>query len=177
MLHQILRFDSTLNFYLLINIQSGIGFMYMNNKPFQISNNGQISYFRLTYSQKKQLMMASADRATHGYDNLYPSMRGVFIARGAAFKTDFALNKHIEMVDVFPLVCHTLGIECEPRNGSLHRASGLFKSEHSLRAASARSYEKHDGAVAAAVASQGSWSAVAICLVLICCGELSALIE
>lgn len=67
--------------------------MYMNNKPFQISNNGQISYFRLTYTQKKQLMMASADRATHGYDNLYPSMRGIFIAHGAIFKSDFIVSR------------------------------------------------------------------------------------
>lgn len=70
----------------------GIGFMYINNKPFQISNNGQISYIRLGYKQKKQLMIASADRATHGYDKLYPSMRGILIAQGSMFKRNHIVS-------------------------------------------------------------------------------------
>ena len=79
-------------FFNILIIKLGVGFMYMNNKPFQISNNGQVSYFRLTYNQKKQLMMASADRATHGYDNLYPSMRGFFVAQGSMFKKNFIVS-------------------------------------------------------------------------------------
>jgi hypothetical protein len=64
----------------------------MNNEPFQINNNGQVSIFRLTYHQKKQLMIAAADRATHGYDKLYPSMRGIFIAKGSMLKKNYIVS-------------------------------------------------------------------------------------
>lgn len=78
--------------HIIITAVEGVAFMFMNNKPFQISNNGQVSYFRLSYNQKKQLMIASADRATSGYDNLYPNMRGVFIAHGAMFKANHIVS-------------------------------------------------------------------------------------
>jgi len=76
----------------IITAVEGVIFMFMNSKPFQISNNGQVSYFRLSYNQKKQLMIASADRAACGYDNLYPNMRGLFIANGALFKNNFIVS-------------------------------------------------------------------------------------
>lgn len=130
----------------VVSAVEGVGFMYMNSQPFKISNNGQITQFRLTYNQKKQLMMAAADRATHGYDNLYPNMRGIFIARGAMFKKNFVSNKHIENVDVYPLLCHTLNIQCEPRNASLYRVRQFFKHSHRINKNSGNKrnfYNKH----------------------------------
>lgn len=57
-------------------------------------------------------------KGNHGYDNKYESMRAIFLARGP----DFKLNQHlapINNVDVYPLVCHLLSIECNPNNGTL----------------------------------------------------------
>ena len=72
----------------------------MNNEPLQLNNNGQVSIFRLNYHQKKQLMIAAADRATHGYDKLYPSMRGIFIAKGAMFKSGYIVSsKPIQYIE------------------------------------------------------------------------------
>lgn len=129
---------------IIISAIEGIGFMYINNKPFQISNNGQISYIRLGYKQKKQLMIASADRATHGYDKLYPNMRGILIAQGSMFKQNHIYDKSVETTDIYPLICHTLGIKCESRNGSLERVIDYFKPKFTMRSnINSRTYENH----------------------------------
>ncbi|KAL2077672.1 hypothetical protein ACEWY4_027176 [Coilia grayii] len=53
----------------------------------------------------------------HGYDNEFVDMRGFFIARGPDFKKNFRAGP-IRSVDVYNLMCHTLGIKPLPNNGS-----------------------------------------------------------
>ena len=54
-------------------------------------------------------------------------MRPFFIARGPAFKVGHKFD-HINMVDIYPLICHLLGIKPAPNNGSLDRIAHLLKS-------------------------------------------------
>jgi predicted AlkP superfamily pyrophosphatase or phosphodiesterase len=56
--------------------------------------------------------------AGHGFDNALPRMRATFIARGPGLKS----NKRIPAfpnVDVYELMCHLLGIQPAPNDGTL----------------------------------------------------------
>lgn len=112
----------------------GVGFIYVTKDPFQMNHNGQMtSLINLTYEQKKQLMIASADRANHGFDKIYPSMRGIFLASGTRFKKNYTSDQHIENIDVYPLLCEILAVECETRNGSISRVKRFLKNENLFR--------------------------------------------
>lgn len=111
----------------IISALEGVGFIYMSREPMHF--NGKISPVLLTYEQKKKLLLAVADKASHGYDKIYPNMRGIFIAHGPVFKQNYSPDEAVENVDVYPLVCYILGIECASRNGSLERVAHLLRSE------------------------------------------------
>ena len=64
-------------------------------------------------------------RGNHGYSTAVKEMYPFFIARGPAFKQNFT-NQPFEIIDMYPLICHILGIEPAPNNGSLARVKGLF---------------------------------------------------
>ena len=66
-------------------------------------------------------------KGAHGWVPSIPSMRPFFIARGPAFKVGHKFG-HINMVDIYPLICHLLGIKPAPNNGSLDRIAHLLKS-------------------------------------------------
>lgn len=107
---------------LILMAVEGVGFIYVTKDTFQMSHNGQMtSMINLTYEQKKMLLLASADRANHGFDKIYPSMRGIFLASGSRFKKGYSSDQHIENIDVYPLLCEILSMECQPRNGSIQR--------------------------------------------------------
>lgn len=55
---------------------------------------------------------------THGYDPSYNDMHALFRAVGPAFK--HISLPHFPNVDVYPLLCHLLGIEPAPNDGSLN---------------------------------------------------------
>jgi len=62
---------------------------------------------------------------THGYDPSYNDMHALFRAVGPAFK-------HISLppfpnVDVYPLLCHLLGIEPAPNDGSLNIVKRMLR--------------------------------------------------
>ncbi|XP_060562317.1 bis(5'-adenosyl)-triphosphatase enpp4-like [Ruditapes philippinarum] len=62
----------------------------------------------------------------HGYDpHIVPNMRPFFIAMGPAFKKGY-ISEHFNSVDIYPLMCHILGIEPAPNNGSLDNVKGLL---------------------------------------------------
>jgi predicted AlkP superfamily pyrophosphatase or phosphodiesterase len=64
---------------------------------------------------------------THGYDNALESMSPVFVVSGQSFR-EGSFVRGAEHVDVYPLVCHLLGIEPAPNNGSLTRVEGFLKT-------------------------------------------------
>ena len=116
----------------IISALEGVNFIYMSRDAFHINHNGQVSTIMLTYEQKKHLLIAAADKANHGFDKAYPSMRGIFLARGSMFKQNFSTEAPIENIDIYPLICEILSINCDSRNGSIHRIKRFLKNENSL---------------------------------------------
>ncbi|XP_042349598.1 glycerophosphocholine cholinephosphodiesterase ENPP6 [Plectropomus leopardus] len=56
----------------------------------------------------------------HGYDNEFIDMRGFFLAMGPDFKRNFRAGP-IRAVDVYNVMCRTLGVKPLPNNGSWSR--------------------------------------------------------
>ncbi|CAF0724722.1 unnamed protein product [Brachionus calyciflorus] len=54
----------------------------------------------------------------HGFDNRIESMRAIFLARGPNFKSNVGITG-LKNVDVYPLLCELIQIQCHPNNGSL----------------------------------------------------------
>ncbi|KAM6999956.1 glycerophosphocholine cholinephosphodiesterase ENPP6 [Tautogolabrus adspersus] len=63
----------------------------------------------------------------HGYDNEFIDMRGFFLAKGPDFKSGVRAAP-IRAVDVYNLMCRTLGVEPLPNNGSWSRVEYLLRS-------------------------------------------------
>ena len=68
----------------------------------------------------------SAIKGSHGWLPNMPAMRPFFIAQGPAFKQGYKSGP-IDMVDIYPLMCHILGIKPASHNGSLNRISHLLR--------------------------------------------------
>ncbi|KAL0968997.1 hypothetical protein UPYG_G00221390 [Umbra pygmaea] len=64
----------------------------------------------------------------HGYDNNLPSMRPFLAAVGPGFLPGYRLP-HLQSVDVYPIICHLLGIPPGPNNGSLSQARCFLVGE------------------------------------------------
>ena len=67
-------------------------------------------------------------RGNHGYSNQFPDMHPFFLAQGPAFKEGF-VSEPFENVNIYSLMCHFLGVEPVPNNGSLQAVQHLLK-EH-----------------------------------------------
>ncbi|KAM8733294.1 glycerophosphocholine cholinephosphodiesterase ENPP6 isoform 1-T1 [Acanthopagrus schlegelii] len=63
----------------------------------------------------------------HGYDNEFLDMRGFFLATGPDFKRNVRAAP-IRAVDVYNVMCRTLGVEPLPNNGSWSRVEYLLNS-------------------------------------------------
>ncbi|KAH8022633.1 hypothetical protein HPB51_000933 [Rhipicephalus microplus] len=65
----------------------------------------------------------------HGYDPELPEMRTIFYAQGPGIKRDYVI-KPLANVDHYNFMCHALGLEPKPNNGSWARMDeGLVESE------------------------------------------------
>ncbi len=64
------------------------------------------------------------DGATHGFDPTLPEMQAVFRAVGPAFR--HVKLRHFRNVDVYPLLCHLLGIQPSQNDGSLEEVSDML---------------------------------------------------
>ena len=59
-------------------------------------------------------------RGLHGYDNEHPLMRAIFVARGPAFPhVPGSELEPFQNIEVYNIVCDSLGIEPKPNNGTL----------------------------------------------------------
>ncbi|KAF4555388.1 Type I phosphodiesterase / nucleotide pyrophosphatase-like protein 3 [Elsinoe fawcettii] len=59
-------------------------------------------------------------RGVHGYDHEHPLMRAIFIAHGPAFPHEGGSRvKPFQNIEVYGLVCDSLGLERAPNNGTL----------------------------------------------------------
>ncbi|KAM6924022.1 glycerophosphocholine cholinephosphodiesterase ENPP6 [Xenentodon cancila] len=94
----------------------------------------------------------------HGYDNEFIDMRGFFLAAGPDFKTNFQAAP-IRTVDVYNLMCRTLGVEPLPNNGSWSRVECLLNGASPLfQPRKCSSYTVTDD-----LSISGNWSQSSIC--------------
>ncbi|EDO43842.1 predicted protein, partial [Nematostella vectensis] len=63
-------------------------------------------------------MRDNETRGTHGYDPINAEMHPFLIAFGPAFKQHYKSGP-IDMLDIYSLMCHIIGIHPRPNNGSL----------------------------------------------------------
>ncbi|NWH71127.1 ENPP5 phosphodiesterase, partial [Piaya cayana] len=64
----------------------------------------------------------------HGYDNTVPEMHPIFLAFGPAFRRN-ATKEAMNSTDLYPLLCHLLGINALPNNGSFNAVKDLLVEE------------------------------------------------
>lgn len=63
----------------------------------------------------------------HGYDNRLLAMHPIFLAHGPAFRKNVS-KQAMNSTDLYPLMCHLLGLEPLPSNGSLDNVKDLLVS-------------------------------------------------
>ncbi|XP_018422312.1 PREDICTED: bis(5'-adenosyl)-triphosphatase ENPP4 [Nanorana parkeri] len=64
----------------------------------------------------------------HGYDNSLPSMHPFLAAHGPAFHKNYKMGS-MNSVDVYPMMCHVLGLKAEANNGTLSNAKCLLADQ------------------------------------------------
>ncbi|XP_060597085.1 ectonucleotide pyrophosphatase/phosphodiesterase family member 5-like [Ruditapes philippinarum] len=103
-------------------------------KKLHYSSSERIAPIVLTGSQEGVIIFPDKNSqdsyesfGVHGYDpHIVPNMRPFFIAMGPAFKKGY-VSEQFNSVDIYPLMCHILGIEPAPNNGSLDNVKGLLR--------------------------------------------------
>lgn len=65
-------------------------------------------------------------KGTHGYSNQVREMWPIFIATGPAFRKGYKI-KPFQNVDLYPLICHVIGVEPHSHNGSFERIKLMLK--------------------------------------------------
>ena len=68
----------------------------------------------------------------HGYDDTLRSMRGVFVARGPAFRRNLAVPS-FRNIHVYPLLAEVLGLTPQPADGSLDSVRHLLAASGSAK--------------------------------------------
>ncbi|XP_003403934.3 bis(5'-adenosyl)-triphosphatase ENPP4 [Loxodonta africana] len=61
----------------------------------------------------------------HGYDNSLPSMHPFLAAHGPAFHRGYK-HSTINIVDIYPMMCHILGLKPQPNNGTFGNTKCLL---------------------------------------------------
>ena len=77
---------------------------------------------RAMYDQNPGLFNGGA----HGYDNTYLSMRGIFIARGPAFKHGQIMDS-FQNIHIYPLLARILDIKPASHDGNLDSVKAMLK--------------------------------------------------
>lgn len=78
--------------------------------------------------------MCSILAADHGHDNRLPNMHPFFIAHGPAFKKGLKGAAPFNSVDIYPMVCHILGLHRDTwaeNDGNLANVEHILADEHS----------------------------------------------
>lgn len=87
-----------------------------------IADDGWSITSRDYFKDRKNLYVGGS----HGYDNQYESMHGIFVAQGPAFRKGVRVDP-IEMVDVYNLMTHILKIEAAPNDGDWSAVKDMLK--------------------------------------------------
>ncbi len=78
-----------------------------------VPDEGWEIYFRSRF----ELYRKNFNRGDHGYDPAFPSMHGILIAHGPAFRTDGATIDPVENIHVYNLLCAATGLTPAPNDG------------------------------------------------------------
>eukprot|EP00795_Rhopilema_esculentum_P004153 gene4153-20335_t len=65
-------------------------------------------------------------RGTHGYDNSYADMRGIFVANGPAFKRGL-IARPFENIEIYNLIAEILNVKPAPNNGTFGSLSYFLR--------------------------------------------------
>ncbi|XP_066107918.1 bis(5'-adenosyl)-triphosphatase ENPP4 isoform X2 [Saccopteryx bilineata] len=74
----------------------------------------------------------SSLKCDHGYDNSLPSMHPFLAAHGPAFRKGYKQST-INNVDIYPMMCHILGLEPHPNNGTLSHTKCLLVDQWCIK--------------------------------------------
>ncbi|XP_042323234.1 bis(5'-adenosyl)-triphosphatase ENPP4 isoform X2 [Sceloporus undulatus] len=70
----------------------------------------------------------SLPKCDHGYDDSLSSMHPFLAAHGPAFRKGYK-QKTMSTVDIYPMMCHILGLTPQPNNGTLRNAKCLLADQ------------------------------------------------
>ncbi|CAG0896349.1 unnamed protein product [Darwinula stevensoni] len=107
----------------------------------------------------------------HGYNNSFPELQTYMMAHGPAFKKGYESPEGavFDNVDIYPLLCHLLGIQARPNNGTLEHSLDL------LLPTSSRSGEPPDSPSASLDGSPSTAGSVALIAGVVAAGVAVAL--
>nr|XP_019964121.1 PREDICTED: ectonucleotide pyrophosphatase/phosphodiesterase family member 6-like [Paralichthys olivaceus] len=91
---------------------------------FIIENNKNLPYWKNHSGEP-----SAWQNGWHGYDNEFLDMRGIFLATGPDFKRNVQMAP-IRAVDIYNVMCWTLGVEPLPNNGSWSRVENLLNDSN-----------------------------------------------
>ncbi|CAB1434120.1 unnamed protein product [Pleuronectes platessa] len=91
---------------------------------FIIENNKKLPYWKNNSGEP-----SAWQNGWHGYDNELRDMSGVFLATGPDFKRNVQAAP-IRAVDIYNVMCWTLGVEPLPNNGSWSRVENLLNGSN-----------------------------------------------
>jgi predicted AlkP superfamily pyrophosphatase or phosphodiesterase len=66
-------------------------------------------------------------KGDHGFDNAYPSMHGILLARGPAFKTGGTVIGPVANIHLYNLMCAVLGLRPAPNDGDDRLARAFLR--------------------------------------------------
>uniref|UniRef100_A0A8C6R0V5 Bis(5'-adenosyl)-triphosphatase ENPP4 n=2 Tax=Nannospalax galili TaxID=1026970 RepID=A0A8C6R0V5_NANGA len=78
------------------------------------------------------LNASSSKLGDHGYDNSLPSMHPFLAAHGPAFHKGYK-HSTISIVDIYPMMCHILGLKPHPNNGTFGHTKCLLVDQWCLK--------------------------------------------
>lgn len=78
---------------------------------------------------KHRNLTIGTQSGNHGYSNKFKDMYPFFLAHGPLFKEGF-LSEPFNNVDIYPLMCHVLGLNPAANNGSFEAVKHLLKSQN-----------------------------------------------
>lgn len=90
---------------------------------FEIYSLNELSFVHIIF----QLLPVQYSKGEHGFDNLALDMKAFFRAVGPDFHKNRVVGP-FETVNVYPLMCHLLGIKPEVNDGSLDKTRHLLVS-------------------------------------------------
>lgn len=75
-----------------------------------------------------QLLPLNNNKGEHGFDNQVMDMKALFRAVGPDFQKNLTVGP-FDLVDLYPLMCHLLGISPEIHDGDLDNSKHMLLSD------------------------------------------------